>query len=562
MSLSKTFLGRVVRILESHGIRHIVISPGSRNAPLILAFTSRPGLEVFTIPDERSAAHFALGLAQQTGKPAVLVCTSGTAPLNYSPAVAEAFYQKIPMLVFTADRPADHIDQGDGQTIRQNGIYNNFIKKSFLFPQEILPGTEEANAGYLINEAVLHTLVPEPGPVHINFPFTEPLYGFEPDFSTPVQTLPVPDPGISLPDDLVKGILRTWENTRKKMIITGQMLPGHGIAGLLTRISEDQSVVVMTETTSNLPVHDQFITGIDKVVETILPEEEQDFAPELVITLGGHIVSRKIKSFISRVKPSEHWHITPAGTGMDMFGRLTRTLTAPANVILEILEKSRRENISAFREQWKIRATRSDQRMTAYMANIPFSDLKVFEIVLGSIPGQSLLHLGNSTPVRYHQLFRQKQPKLRVFGNRGVSGIDGTVSTAAGAAWTADAPVYLITGDMGFFYDANGLWHDYLLENLKIIVINNGGGGIFRFIDGPAESGKLPFFEAPHNLSARPVAEMHGLNYLQAKDDQTLRERLSALHRNPGPSLLEIFTPRETNGFVLKAYFSELKRPD
>lgn len=560
MSVAKSFLGRVVRILENYGVKHVILSPGSRNAPLVLAFAGYPGIRILTVPDERSAGYFALGIAQQTGKPVILVCTSGTAPLNYSPAVAEAYYQKIPLLIFTADRPPDRIDQGDGQAIRQNGIYNNFIRQSFIFPEVIASKSDEEETERMFHKAYQSTLYPQPGPVHVNFPFTEPLYDFIPDYQSPVsvENFDGEFPKLSVQDE--NQILSAWRHTDKKLILAGQMLPGHGLDDLLVSIDKDPSVVILTETTSNIIAHDSFITGIDTVIDTVLPEEYGDFAPDLVITFGGHIVSRKIKSTLEKMKPAEHWHVNPAGEGMNIFGCLTRTITARPQEFFKLLSGNPDFGNNTFHNKWISRAHRSEERMKHFLAAAPFSDLKVYERIFASLPPKSILHLGNSTPVRYHQLFVKKDNTISVFGNRGVSGIDGTVSTAAGAAYMSGDPLYLVTGDMGFFYDSNGLWHKHLKDNLKIIVVNNGGGGIFRFIDGPEQSGYLELFESPHDLSAKPLAELFGLRYFSADDEVTLDTVLSTFHGLPGPSVLEVFTPRETNGIVLKSYFSELKR--
>lgn len=558
MSQAKVFLGRLARMLLKGGTRYAVISPGSRNAPLVLAFSAVPEINILTIPDERSAAYFALGLAQQTGKPTVLICTSGTAPLNYAPAVAEAYYQKIPLLVFTADRPEKQIDQGDGQTIRQNGIYNNFIRGAFVYPEDFDQKDDAGKAEQMISEAFKLCQYPEPGPVHINFPFTEPLYGFRPDLESEVRLLNnLKNDDIQKHDPPV-GLIRAWRLSEKKMIVTGQMPPGNGLTGKLMELAHDPSVVVLTETTSNLAQTGQFVTGIDNVVETFGEDEKKEFLPDLVLTLGGHIISRKIKSFLSSADDLQHWHINLLGQGMDMFGHLAGVARGMPGKVLEHLPAG--SEGSGFRDLWLNRSQRSMAARDAFVREAPWSDIKALGSVFAALPSGSVLHLGNSTPVRYHQLFAGMTTDIEVFGNRGVSGIDGTVSTAAGAAWASGKPVYLVTGDMGFFYDSNGLWHQYHSKKLRIIVVNNGGGGIFRYIPGPQESGRLRLFEAPHQRSARSLADFHGIDYLKAHDEQSLADALNQMHDHPKACLLEIFTPRETNGLVLKEYFSSLKK--
>ncbi len=559
MKPTKAYLGLLARILRAKGLDTVIISPGSRNAPLIRTFTSLEGFRCLSMPDERSAAHFALGVALRTGRPAAVVSTSGTAALNYAPAVAEAYYQEVPLLILTADRPAEWIDKGDGQAIRQENIYAPFIRKSFRFPQHILTHDDLNGVIALSNEAFDSMLTPVPGPVHINFPFPEPLYDFTPDVETPFRITRVASPS-PLPDgEVLAGLIREWQTAGSRLLVSGLMSPDPELEEILEVLLQDPATVLLTETTSNLHVS-RSIPGIDKVVSTITGEEAEVFRPELLITFGGHIVSKMIKRFLRDHPPRHHWHISPAGQALDTFHALTRRVSArPAALLQRLAQTVAASPGTSFRHVWHSRDRRSEERHRRFLRDAPYSDLTVFDEIFRALPESSSVHLANSTPVRYSQLYRMEK-RYRFFSNRGVSGIDGCVSTAAGAALDAREDNYLLTGDIAFFYDRNGLWHRHLSPRLKIILINNGGGGIFRFLDGPESTGHLEMFETPHDLTARHTATLHGLHYLEAHDPASLKENLARLVRKEGPALLEIRTPREKNSQVLKAYFENLKK--
>lgn len=559
MTSDKKNISLLTDIFVKKGFSDIVISPGSRNAPIVLSFANRPEVISFSIVDERSAAFFALGMAQQKNKTVAIACTSGSAALNYAPAIAEAYYQKIPMLVLTADRPPELIENGDGQTIRQKNVYANYIKASFELPTDIEAKEQFATTEKLINEAIDLTMWPEAGPVHINVPFREPLYrvvsnqepGAVLDFSFKPQ---------DLPESQLNMLAQKFNSVSRVLFIAGQAKRNAKVNALLSKLAAFKQVAVLTETTSNL--HDeQFIDCIDNVVSTIKENEMQAFQPELIISLGGQVVSKMIKSFLRKNAAAEHWHISPSGEKMDTYFCLTETIVQEAEQFLNIFIPIVKNKNSVFSETWTKRKKLVIEKRTEYLEKIPYCDFQVFDFLLKNIPQNSFLHLGNSTPVRYSQLFGTSS-RFEYFSNRGVSGIDGQVSTTAGAAFVSSTINTIISGDLGFFYDSNALMNHYLKSNLKIIVINNGGGGIFRFIDGPASSPQLEeFFEAKHNWKVEKIAECFGVNYFKSENLEQLKEVFSELYKqeNSQPSLLEIFTPAETNALVLQNYFKFLK---
>ncbi len=540
----------IIELLRAKGITHIVISPGSRNAPLTLGFVNNPYFTCFSIADERSAAFFALGIAQQINKPVAVVCTSGSALLNYYPAFAEAFYSQIPFIVISADRPQSKIDIGDGQTIRQENVFANHS----LFNANLNENASDEN-DILIQEAI-DTAFSKRGPVHINAPFEEPLYETTSESLVNPKMISSNSKEFTLEENLSE-FAAIWNTTKKKLILVGVNEPNAVEQQFLDTLANDPSVVVMIETTSNLH-HPKFINTIDTIITPFTNDDFLDFQPEILVTFGGMIVSKRIKAFLRKYQPKHHWHIDTL-RAYDTFGCLTKHFEVTPNLFFQSFFPLTKMVESNYNEKFQnIKALRQ-QKSLEYLAKIPFTDFKVFEKVLPALPKNSQLQISNSSPIRYAQLF-DIEKSIEVFSNRGTSGIDGSTSTAIGAAVGSQKPNVFIAGDIGFLYDSNALWNNYIPKNFKIILINNGGGGIFRILPGHDETPVFnTFFETSHCLTAEHLAKMYGFNYLTASTETTLENSLNALFSNADkPSLLEVFTPTLENDKVLLQYFKEL----
>ena len=539
----------ILEIFLAKGITNIIISPGSRNAPLTIGFASNPAFQCYSIADERSAAFFALGIAQQTKQAVALVCTSGSALLNYYPAFAEAFYSQIPLIVLSADRPQSKIDIGDGQTIRQENVFANHS----LYNANLDESVSKEN-DVKINEA-LDSAFAKKGPVHINAPFEEPLYETVSELSVqPYITNTVISHNKQVELDSYAEI---WNQSTKKMILVGVNEPNAIDEETIQFLANDPSVVVFTETTSNLH-HPSFITNIDTIITPFTTEDFESFQPELLVTFGGMVVSKRIKAFLRKHKPKHHWHID-CYRAYDTFGALTHHFEVEPQVFFNQffpLTKSVESDYSI-----RMAAIQSNRKIKhdAYLSTIPFSDFKVFEKVIPSLAKNSQLQIGNSSAIRYAQLI-PIDPSIDVYCNRGTSGIDGCTSTAIGAAVANGKQTTFITGDIGFLYDTNALWNDYIPKNFKIILINNGGGGIFRILPGHEESPVFnTFFETSHCHTAEHLAKMYGFNYSIASDENSLEKALSELYSNNEKSgLLEVFTPTRKNDSILLNYFNNL----
>jgi len=542
----------VISACAQFNIETVVVSPGSRNAPLTIGFSSHKEIETLSVVDERCAAFFALGIAQQTRKPVAVLCTSGSALLNYYPAVAEAFYSNIPLVIISADRPKHLIDIGDGQTIRQENVFANHI----LFSANLIENPKyKTRNSQLIGEA-LQVAISQQGPVHINVPFDEPLY----------ETVPVlkaynfPHISLSSLDNShinYEKLSKSWNVAEKKMILVGVNYPDADLHSLMDLYAEDDSVLILTETTSNLH-HDKAIDSIDQLIFSLSDAEFQELKPDILITFGGMIISKRIKKFLRDYQPKEHWNID-ARKATNTFLCLSEFIQIKPVDFFSHFNEFIRPLKSDYQPKWIAFRDERREKHLAYLKSIKYSDFSVFEQALNAIPESCQLQISNSSIIRYAQLFSMKAT-VNIFCNRGTSGIDGSTSTAIGAAYATEQQTVFITGDLSFFYDGNGLWNSNIPKNFRIIIINNSGGGIFRIIPGPKATNAAQYFETPHCLTAEYLCKMHQLEYQKAYSTETVIKELSRFFEtSKKPKILEIFTPSAVNNLVLKDYFKYIQ---
>jgi 2-succinyl-5-enolpyruvyl-6-hydroxy-3-cyclohexene-1-carboxylate synthase len=539
----------LVQLCLDKGIDHIVISPGSRNAPLTIGFGENPNFKCFSIVDERSAAFFAMGMAQQLKKPVAVVCTSGSALLNYYPAIAEAFYSDIPLVVLSADRPANFIDIGDGQTIRQENVFENHI----LYSANCKEGEEFQISNETEINIALNTALELNGPVHINVPFSEPLYQTIDQQLVWPQNVEARALQTFSPEDL-NPFIEKWNASKRKMILVGVLPPNSLENKFIEHLAKDESVLVLTETTSNLN-HANFINSIDQLIAPLNDEDFKKLQPELLLSFGGLVVSKKIKSFIRNFPPQHHWHVDVKSAN-DTFFVLEHHFKASINNFFSSFLPNTNMVSSEYRDHWlKVKKHRLE-RHHQYETQIPYSDFTVFCEIFANLSDKVQLQLSNSATIRYAQLF-EIPSSAQVFCNRGTSGIDGSTSTAIGAAYISTLPTVFLTGDLSFFYDSNALWNNYIPKNFKIIVVNNGGGGIFRILPGEKDTALFDtYFETKHNLTAKHLSEMYGFSYFRIQDEENLKMQIQEFFNfSEGPALLEIFTPSTINDKVLTEYF-------
>jgi len=541
----------IAEICAQKGVTRVVISPGSRNAPITIAFKRHPGIKTYIIPDERSAGFIALGLSQNLNKPVVLICTSGSAVYNYSPAVAEALYSHIPLIVLSADRPPEWIDQKDGQTIHQKNIFGDHVKQSFEFPNTYDHPDIQWHCHRIVNEAINVSIHNQQGPVHINIPLREPFYpnlDQEIEYSKDIKLIEECSSEPTLSDHAIRQLIEELKTFKKVMIAIGQKkanikLP-EDIESSYPIISD---VIANHKSKDGIGHHDLFLNNLS--IKT-----SRSLTPDLLITLGGATISKSLKTFIRTHRPN-HWHIQSKGPVADTFQSLTKIIrTYPSNFIENVLLN--REGNSSYLDSWKKLDAETRKEIGNTLSD-EFWEMKAVGSLLERLPESGYLHLGNSMPVRWVNFIGRIKPGIQVFCNRGTGGIDGSLSTAVGYALEFSDPVVAIIGDMSFFYDRNGLWHNHLPDNLRIVVLNNHGGGIFRMIDGPSQQPELDeYFETDQKLNVKNTAEEFDLEYFEANSNETLDKAMSSFFKTDRKAkILEIQTNSKTN----KALFDELK---
>lgn len=550
----------VSQLLSAHGVRDIVLSPGSRNAPLVLAIQNNTDLKIRTIIDERVAAFVALGMARQKRRAVALVCTSGTAMLNYAPAVAEAYYQGIPLLLFTADRPMQWIDQDDSQTIRQYGALGNVVKNSYDIPDS--PWTDTEMRWYAVrtvNEAILNALDGKCGPVHVNCQFNAPLTsGAETpaDYAAPKVKL---IKGVESIDVSEAKRLAECLCEKKVLVVSGFMNPDNQLSRILRRFMALPNVAFLPEALSNL--HLNGLGGIDKIITGVDKITLDNLLPDVVITMGGALLSRKVKEWLRKAPDTmEHWSIDNADTLADCLRHLHYKISIPARSFFSSVgrQMARMDVHSDYSLLWH-KASECAMRSSAeFIRTAPWSDLLAHNILYSSVPKQWNIYCSNGTSVRYAELFAD-WTQHQIGCNRGTSGIEGCTSTAVGVALSSSHTTLLVSGDMSLRHDLGGLALPCVPPNLKIVTFANGGGDIFRFIGATRSvDGREENFACP-DLCTAPLSQLApalGYRYLRATDTQSLRIALNILYKSVDKTLLEIVTPVETNSGVLDAYMS------
>lgn len=559
MISDKKHIQQLASLLLKKGITDIVISPGSRNAPMINTFTGIPEFNCRNIVDERSAAYFAIGLALAKQKPVAIVCTSGTATLNYTPAVAEAFYQNIPLIVITADRPDYWIDQAESQCIRQENIYQNFTKKGVSLPLGET-GKELWFAARQINECLNLAISDNPAPVHINIPLEEPLHKLVQEDLPEVKVIELTDIQYKVTESELVRLAETISQSQKILILAGQLNPNPALEICLAKFVEKTGAVVLHEHLSNLS-DSQFCGSIDTLMASILEESVNDFQPDLLISFGGQFVSKALKQFLRKNKPAEHWHLSLGGEHFDTYQSLTKVIKADAAEFFDKVSESVQLTDKTYLQNWKNKETQVNLLRDKFVESVEFSDLKAFELIGHHIPENSVIHLGNSSSVRY-ALIHNWVENAAYFSNRGTAGIDGCLSTAVGFASESEKLNTIILGDLSFFYDSNALWNKYIGANLRIIVIHNGGGNIFSMIKGPADSPAFAeHFFTENTHKAEVLAKAFGLDYFKAENETELETALNEFYspEQQKVALLEVFTDAEVNTRVFRELFKQVK---
>lgn len=541
-------------LLVEWGVRHAVVCPGSRNAPIVHNLNECADIECYPVTDERSAGFFALGVSQVEDEAVVVCVTSGSALLNVAPAVAEAFYQHRKLIVISADRPACMIGQLQGQTLMQPEALTGFVRRSVNLP-EPHDDTERWYCNRLVNEALMETVRGEGGPVHINVPISEPLFNFTVDHLPKERTIVLHQgAGESLG---VYTLADGFKKARRPMILIGQTKPENLIGYENYLMLLDNYAVVLDEKLGNvMPTEPLFI---DQMLVSIEGEED-DYLPDFIVYMGDTFVSKRLKEFLRKAKDARVVMVNLDGAVHDVFMNTTDVVQASIPEVLTVLaQEVEKKKPTAFSQKWNVLAEQCYD--SSFSFEPPYSQmLAVQELCFGTSDLDCEFHFANSMAVRLGMLYSAQY----MFVNRGVNGIEGCLSTAVGYASVVDCVVFCVIGDLSFFYDQNALWNNNLTSNLRILLLNNGCGGIFRSLPGLKESAACETMVAgAHRTTAEGACLENNVRYIAARNEEELREGIDALTVADSltPILLEVFTdPVEDNRVFRDYLYGERKQ--
>lgn len=595
MFSNKENINILTSLLLEYGVSDAVVCPGSRNAPIVHNLSECQQIRCHPVTDERSAGFYALGIAQATQRPTVVCVTSGTALLNLAPAVAEAYYQHVPLVVVSADRPVQWIDQLDGQTLPQPDALGRFVRKAVSLPEPHVAsvgsgdGLEAAGKGALsdgdkrldeerwmcrrlVNEALHAATCRQPAPVHINVPITEPLFAFD------VAELPVAKRFRQMEKvsflNQQRQLFERFFSADRPMIVIGQM--AYGIISPETIRSLSQHYVVMAEPLSNLHYQTIHFDEAVRVVESLDQNESLQYVPDYIIYIGDTLVSKPTRRWLRSTKATS-CVITPDALDIhDPITTLEDIVECPLEDVDLLLSSfcdiydnpedfeddedvmAHEDSRHGFHACWQQLLDRCAERAEAYEPGFSqMATVKYFEEQLADLDTDICVHYANSSAVRLACIYAQHY----VWCNRGVNGIEGSLSTAAGFSLATDALTVCVIGDLSFFYDQNALWNSNIGGNLRIVLLNNSGGGIFRQLKGLDKSPvATSFVAAQHETTAQGICTQNDIGYISAKDMGEMQIGIVTLltRETNRPMLLEVFTDVDEDMKAMADYFALL----
>lgn len=527
------------------GVEKVVISPGSRSTPLAYACMKEPGLEVYRQIDERSAAYFALGLAKASGNPVMLLCTSGTAAANYFPAVVEAYYARVPLLIVTADRPHELREVGAPQAINQINLFGSHVKWAADLPMPEPENRLEFLSRHL-HRSVASAKTEPKGPVHLNVPFREPLrIDFEQSYATRGEMDHFTRESV-LPEAAKQFLLQLFQKERG-LIVAGEMTTPMPPA--FWEFAAKLNWPILADPLSNLRanVEPRFQHLIIDSYDALLKNEgfKQAMIPEVVVRFGPQPVSKPLALYLASAKPAAYVAFDESPMLRDAQSVVTHHIQAPSDTFwqLPVMQK----DINPYSDQWqkasalywRLVDTHCKTEMDeGVLAKVFFEELDRCDLVVGS-----------SMPIRdTDTFFRTTGKDIKIFANRGANGIDGVVSTAFGVQAAAKRPTYLFIGDLSFLHDMNGLIASKMQEtDITIVVMNNDGGGIFSYLPQSEEERHFEaLFGTPTGLKFEDAAHMYDAEYAAVNTKQELTTALREKKRKP-VKIIEVFTEREHN---------------
>lgn len=545
----------LIALLKKHGVTHLVLSPGARSIPFVRSVEIDPDFTCYSVVDERSAAFFAMGLAQELNQPVGLACTSSTATCNYYSAVVEAYFQQVPLVLLTFDRDQYLLGQMENQMIEQKGMYGIYCQTSITIPNV----KDSHDFGYcqrIINEALLEMTHHGGKPVQINIPI------FSPDAFNVKQL-----PEVKKIERLIAGTQsKEWEEKKENICSKKKILFVFGQGKCLTQeeeqalnvFCEQYDCVIATEHMSN--VHNKYTLLTYGLAETISDGKFSEYMPDLLISYGGNVSGRLKDLFRTRPNQVEHWSIREDGKLVDIFKNLSVIYESTLLYFLHYFSDTDTENSNAH-EYYKIWEHGVSD---AKVRNVKFSNFYVAQKIAENVQPNSIVHTGILNSTR-HMNFFELDNSIEYYSNIGAFGIDGTLSTFLGQSVATDKMCYLLLGDLSFLYDMNSVSIRHLRGNVRIIVVNNGGGGEFHYIMGKE---RIPTIDkhisAGHHHSIQGWVESLGFAFYSAHGKEEFDQQFERFMQYDGevPAVIEVFTDMEEDAQITKQVIAELRQEE
>lgn len=561
MYSNKDNVNILTALLVRHGVNRVVVCPGSRNAPIVHNFSECPELECYPVTDERSAGFYALGMALASDKAVAVCVTSGTALLNLAPAVAEAFYRHIPLVVISADRPQAWIGQLDGQTLPQPGAFGCFVARSVTLPEPAGVMTAESHGlddtrrycCRLVSEALIASQRSGGCPVHINVPLSEPLFDFSVGSLPDVRAVRLLGPS-GCTDALVGQVAERLLAAARPMVVVGQHADSTELASALSALAGH--AVVLREPLCP----GRGISHFDEVLHVV--GQNSDYEPDFILYAGDTVVSKRLRKFLRGAAGMETWAVSVDGEIHDTFNNQTAVINLPAVAVMSGVAAyiaGRKSNCDrAFTARWAAALSSAANHAASYMPRYSqMMAVKRFEEMLDELDYGWSVHYANSSAVRLGNIYADHY----IYVNRGVNGIEGSLSTAAGFSVACPDMTFCVIGDLSFFYDSNALWNQNLRGNLRILLLNNCCGGIFHQLPGlEASPVRDSCIAAGHHACAHGICDAHDIGYLAAHDaDELARNMETFLYSGTRrPLVFEVFTDAEEDAGAIKEYLAAL----
>ncbi|MBR1542176.1 MAG: 2-succinyl-5-enolpyruvyl-6-hydroxy-3-cyclohexene-1-carboxylate synthase [Bacteroidaceae bacterium] len=543
MYSDKKNVRQVSALLKAHGVRKVVICPGNLCVPLAQTLLHIPDYTCYPVNDERSAGFFAIGLALHDAAPVAVVCNEGSALANLLPAVTEAFYQQVPLVVVSC-----------GLANEGSVSLGNMVKLSVCLP-DVKDDDDALHCNRLINEALMEATHHGKGPVHIRLQLSEPLFKCEATELADERVIKHYQ-GLNMYEQDYAPLVQRLNELKKRMVVVGQMNNIYLFDKKHERTLAKQ-FVWMTENLSNHTTPGNPIRRMEELLYPMDLKTQQNLAPELLVTFGGAVISRRLKYFLRKNKPSEHWHIAKDGKINDAFGSLTAVIEMDPFEFLEKIAPLIEDVPPVYPRQWEQMAEKLSE------PRFPYSEMMAVGRLIGSVPQGCSLHLGNGSSVRYAQFFPMPE-EVEIQSNMGAEASEGTLATALGYATASEKINFIVTGDMSFFNGMNALWNNSYGSNIRLMVINNGGHAQMQSLPGfTPDERAIRFMTGSHQASVKAWAEDRGFSYLSAHNEEELETNLPVFVKadiTRQPLLLEVFTDKAADAEALKQYYKSLRK--